>query len=80
MFRFHWKHHQALLQKYTDPLHKIVKMRYGIPGAYIEPMFTIHVSLFSYCSIWIPVLELKTFINTVLTVLISKTFHMPNLH
>jgi hypothetical protein len=35
-------------------------MRYGIPDAYIAPMFTIHVSLFSYCSIWMPVLELKT--------------------
>ena len=35
-------------------------MRYGIPDAYTEPMFTIHVSLFSYCLIWIPVLELKT--------------------
>ena len=35
-------------------------MRYGIPDAYIEPMFTVHVSLFSYCSIWTPVLELQT--------------------
>ena len=60
MFRFHWNHHQALLQKYIDPLHKIVKMRYGIPDAYIEPVFTIHMSLFSYCSIWTSVLELKT--------------------
>ena len=60
MFRFHWNHHQALLQKYIDPLCGIAKMRYGIPDAYIEPILTIHVSLFSYCSIWIPVLELKT--------------------
>ena len=22
MFRFHWNHHRALLQKYIDPLHK----------------------------------------------------------
>jgi len=36
-------------------------MRYGISDADIEPMFTIHVSLFSYCSICIPVLELKNF-------------------
>jgi hypothetical protein len=35
-------------------------MHYGIPDAYTEPMFTTHVFLFSYCSIWIPVLELKT--------------------
>ena len=48
MFHFHWNHPQALLQKYIDPLHKIVKMRYGIPDAHTEPMFTIHVSLFSY--------------------------------
>ena len=27
MLRFHWNHHQALLQKYIDPLHKIAKMR-----------------------------------------------------
>ena len=45
MFRFHWNHHQTLLQKYIDPLHGIAKMRYGIPDAYIEPMFIIHVSL-----------------------------------
>ena len=62
-FRFHWNH-QALLQKYIHPLRGIVKMRYGIPDAYIEPMFTIHVSLFSYCSIWTPVLELKTLKNS----------------
>ena len=59
MFRFHWNHHQALLHKYIDLLYKIAKMHYGIPDAYIEPIFTIYVSLFSYCSIWIPVLELK---------------------
>ena len=35
-------------------------MRYGIPDAYIEPTLTIYASLFSYCSILIPVLELKT--------------------
>jgi len=46
MFRFHWNHHQSLLQKYIDPLHKIAKMRYGIPDAYTEPMFTIHVFVF----------------------------------
>ena len=44
MFQFHWNHHQALLQKYIDPLHRIVKMHYGMPDAYIELMFTIHVS------------------------------------
>jgi len=60
MFRFHRNHHQALLQKYIDPLHGIAKIRYGIPDTYIEPVFTVHVSLFSYRSIWIPVLELKT--------------------
>jgi hypothetical protein len=60
MFRFHWNHHQALLQKYINPLHKISKMRYGISDANIQPVFTMHVSLFSYCSIWIHVLELKT--------------------
>ena len=79
MFRFNWNHHQALLEKYIDPLHGIAKMRYGIPDAHAEPMFTIHVSLFSYCSSWIPVLELKNF-KRVLTVLINKTFYMRNLH
>ena len=34
MFRFHWNHHQALLQKYIDPLHRIAKMRYGIPDPF----------------------------------------------
>jgi len=58
MLRFHWNHHQALLQKCIDPLHKIAKMRYGIPDAYIKLMFAIHVSLFSYCSMWVPSLEL----------------------
>ena len=33
MFRFNWNHHQALLQKCIDPLHRITKMRYGIPDA-----------------------------------------------
>ena len=42
MFRFHWNH-QALLQKCINPLHRIAKTRYGIPEAYIEPMFTIHL-------------------------------------
>ena len=64
MFRVHWNHHQALLQKYMDPLHQIAKMRYGIPEAYIKPIFTIHVSLFYYCSICMPVLELKKFKNS----------------
>ena len=48
MFRFHWNHHQALLQKHTDPLHRITKMRYGIPDAYVQFMFTIHVSIHVY--------------------------------
>ena len=43
MFLFHWNHRQALLQKNIDPLHGIAKMRYGIPEAYIEPMFTTHL-------------------------------------
>ena len=33
MFRFHWNHHQALLQKCVDPLRRITEMRYGIPDA-----------------------------------------------
>ena len=36
-------------------------MCYGIPDAYMELMFTIHVSLFFYCSIWIPVFGFKNF-------------------
>ena len=46
MFRFHCNHHQALLQKYIDPLHRITKMRYGISDAYIKLKFTIYVSVF----------------------------------
>ena len=49
MFRFHWNHHQALLQKYIDHLHRIIKMRYGIPEACVKLVFTVYVCLFSYC-------------------------------
>jgi len=43
VFRFTWNHHQALL-KNIDPLHRIIKMRYGIPYAYIDFKFTVHMS------------------------------------
>ena len=46
MFRFHWNHHQALLQKYIDPLHKLAKMRYGIPYAHTEPVYSTCVFVF----------------------------------
>ena len=35
MFRFTWNHHQALF-KNIDPIHIIIKRRYGMPYAYIE--------------------------------------------
>jgi len=46
MFRFHWNHHQAVLQKYIDPLHGIAKMRYGIA---IRPFYK------SNESVWDPI-------------------------
>ena len=52
MFRFHWNHYKALLQKYIDPLHRITKMRYGFPDAYIKLMYCKHKF---YVSVWDPI-------------------------
>jgi len=45
MFRFTWNDHQAPL-KNIDPLHIIIKMRYGIPYAYNEFKFVIVIVIY----------------------------------
>ena len=55
MFRFLQSHLQARLRK-IDPYFKCLKMRYGIPNAYIldKTMYKKHVSFCCYCTIEIP--------------------------
>ena len=44
MFRFRWNHHQAL-SKNTDPLHRTIKTRYGIPNVHNKFISEIRMSL-----------------------------------
>jgi len=44
--------------KNTDPLHRTIKIHYEIPNVHNKLMFTVHMSLFSYCLIWISVFRL----------------------
>jgi len=59
MFPFTWNHHQALFRN-MGPLHVIIKTRYGIPYAYIDFKFAIHISLFSYYWKRMSALDYKT--------------------
>ena len=43
MFRISRNHHQALSKKYKDPLHKTIKMRFGIPNVHNKHLVMIHM-------------------------------------
>ena len=42
-FQFSRNHHQALSKKYKDPLHRTIKMRFGIPNVHNKHLVMIHM-------------------------------------